>query len=290
MPFPPGGPTDLIGRMVAQRLSAVWNQTVVVENRAGASGSIGSNFVARSAPDGYTLVFSNNATHGAYEQLNPRNTPYQTLRDFTPVALIGIAPLVLIARSTLDVKDARELIAHARANPGKLNYASPAYGSSPHLATELLKLATGTDIVHVPFTGAAPAMNALISGNVDIYMGGVSTVRPHVREGRARALAAVYGQRVRSWPDLPTMAEQGINGVEYDSWYGLLGPANMPAPLVAAINDSVRRAMTNDEARQTLENFGIEAKLGTPAEHAASIREEMARTARVIREANIRVE
>jgi len=290
VPFPPGGPTDLFGRLVAQRLSTVWSQPVIVDNRAGASGTIGSGYVAKAPPDGYTLVFSNNATHGAVEQLNPRNTPYRTMRDFAPVALIGVAPLILIVRSSLPVHNARELVAYAKANPGKLNYASAAFGSAPHLASEMLKLAAGIDIVHVPFNGAAPALNALISGNVDMYMGGVSSVRPHVNSGRARAIAAVFGSRISVWPDLPTMAEQGITGVEYDSWYGLLAPAAVPAPIVAAINAAVRKGMEGDEVARTLANFGVERRVGSPEDLANVIRAEMARTARVIRDAHIRID
>ena len=288
--FPPSGPTDLIGRLLAQRLSAHWGQPVVVDNRPGASGTIGSVAVARSAPDGYTLVFSNNATHGAVEQLSPRNTPYRTLTDFTPIALVGIAPLVMIVRASLPAANAAEFVALARREPGRITYASAAFGSAPHLASELLKLSAGINMVHVPFNGTAPATQALISDNVDMYMGGVSSVRPLVTSGRARALGVVFGERLHSWPDLPTLAEQGIRGVEYDSWYGLLGPAGMAPALVAQINAAVRQALDGDEVLRQLESFGLERKVGTPEELAATIRSEMSRTAEVIRAANITVE
>jgi len=290
IPFPPGGPTDLIGRLLGQRLSAVWSQPVVVENRAGASGTIGSNHVARSAPDGYTLVFSNNATHGSVEQLSPRHTPYRTLTDFTPISLVGIAPLVMISRATLPVQNAAEFVELARRDPGRLTYGSAAHGSAPHLASELLKLAAGIDLLHVPFNGAAPATQALITGTIDMYMGGVSTVRPLVESGRARALGVVYGERLSNWPDLPTLAEQGIRGVEYHSWFGLLGPAGIPAPLLAQINAATRRALEGDELRAQLASLGLERKTGTPEELAATIREEMSRTAEVIRAARIAVD
>ena len=288
--FPPGGPTDLIGRLLAQRLSTHWGQPVVVENRAGASGTIGSVAVARAAPDGYTIIFSNNATHGAVEQLSPRNTPYRTLADFTPLALVGIAPLVMIARASLPATNAAEFVALAKRQPGRLTYASAAYGSAPHLASELLKLAAGIDLVHVPFNGAAPATQALLSDNVDMYMGGVSTVRPLVATGRVRALGAVYGHRLGNWPDLPTLAEQGIRGVEYDSWYGLLGPAGMAPGLVAQINAAVRRALDGDEVRQLLEGYGLERQTGEADKLTEVIRVEMSRTAEVIRAANITVQ
>jgi tripartite-type tricarboxylate transporter receptor subunit TctC len=290
IPFPPGGPTDLLGRLLGQRLAAHWGQPVVIDNRAGASGTIGSNAVARAAPDGYTLVFSNNATHGAVEQLSPRNTPYRTLTDFTPVALVGIAPLVLVVRSTLEVRDVRDLVALAKASPGRLSYGSAAFGSAPHLGSELLKLSAGIDILHVPFNGAAPATQALISGNIDMYMGGVSTVRPLVESGRARALAAVYSRRLRNWPELPTMAEQGVTGVEYDSWYGLLAPAGLPAPLLASLNAATRAALDGDAVRDQLEALGLERQLGTPEELIATIRSEMSRTAAVIAAGAVKVE
>ncbi len=288
--FPPGGPTDLIGRLLGQRLSAVWNQPVVIENRAGASGTIGSNHVARSAPDGHTLIFANNATHGAVEQLSPRNTPYRTLTDFTPISLVGIAPLVMIGRATLPAQNAAEFVQLARREPGKYTYGSAAHGSAPHLASELLKLAAGIDLLHVPFNGAAPATQALISGNIDIYMGGVSTVRPLVDSGRARALGVVYRERLGNWRDLATLAEQGIRGVEYDSWYGLLGPAGIPAPLLAQLNAATRRALEGEEMRAQLESFGLVRMTGTPEELTATIREEMSRTAEVIRAARINVD
>ncbi len=288
--FPPGGPTDLIGRLLGQRLAAVWSQPVVIENRAGASGTIGSNYVARSAPDGHTLIFANNATHGAVEQLSPRNTPYRTLTDFTPISLVGIAPLVMIGRATLPAQNAAEFVALAKREPGRYTYGSAAHGSAPHLASELLKLAAGIDLLHVPFNGAAPATQALISGNIDIYMGGVSTVRPLVDSGRARALGVVYRERLGNWRDLPTLAEQGIRGVEYDSWYGLLGPAGIPAPLLAALNAATRRALDGEEIRAQLEGFGLVRMTGTPEELTATIREEMSRTAEVIRAARINVD
>jgi tripartite-type tricarboxylate transporter receptor subunit TctC len=287
--FPPGGPTDLLGRFLGQRLSALWNQPVVVDNRAGASGTIGSGQVARSAPDGYTLIFSNNATHGAVEQLNPRGTPYRTLTDFTPIALMGIAPLVMMVRANLEARDARGFVELAKAQPGRISYASAAIGSAPHIASELLAMTAGIQMLHVPFNGAAPAVQALISDNVDMYMGGVSTIRPVVRTGRARALGVVYGSRLRSWPEVPTLKEQGID-VEYDSWYGLLGPAGIPAPLLAQLNQAVNTVLQGDEARERLESFGVERQLGPPEGLTTVIRGEMERTAALIRAGALKAE
>ena len=290
IPYPPGGPTDLVGRMVSQRLSESWKQSVVVDNRAGASGSIGSDFVAKSTPDGYTLVLGNNASHGAYELLNPKNTPYRTLRDFAPVALFGIAPLIMISRSTLDVKSIREYVAYAKANPGKLNYASAAIGSSPHFGGELLNITAGIKVVHVPFNGTAPALQALLSGSVDSYMGGVSSVMGLVRDGRARALGVVGAQRTEQVPDLPTLAEQGFPGVEYDSWYGLLAPVAVPVATLDKINIDTNRGLGGDDSKNQLLKLGFERKLGSRAEFAQLLVKEGERTQRVIREAKIQVE
>jgi tripartite-type tricarboxylate transporter receptor subunit TctC len=196
----------------------------------------------------------------------------------------------MVARADLPARNAAEFVALARQQPGKLTYGSAAVGSAPHLASELLKLAARIDLLHVPFNGAAPATQALISGNIDMYMGGVSTVRPLVASGRARAMGVVYAERLGNWPDLPTLAEQGVTGVEYDSWYGLLGPAGIPAPLLAQLNAATRRALEGEEVRVQLEGFGLVRKTGTPEELAATIREEMSRTAEVIRAAGIAVE
>lgn len=290
VPFPPAGPTDLVGRLVAQRLREPWQQPVVVENRPGASGTTGSQVAAQSAPDGYTLVLGNNASHGAYEILNPRQAPYQTLRDFAPVALVGFAQLIMIVNSNLPVRNMAEFVAYARANPGRLNYASAAFGSATHLACELLKLNTGITMEHVPFNGAAPALLALANGDVHVYMGGVSSVQALVNDGRARAIAAVSDQRVPQMPDLPTTTEQGLPGLAWDSWYGLLAPARVPVPILDKINADARAALDGPEVYAQLQRYGMERKLGSRAEFETAVRGEIERTTRVVRAANIRVE
>ena len=290
VPFPPAGPTDLVGRLVAQRLRDAWQQPVVVENRPGASGTTGSQVVAQSAPDGYTLVLGNNASHGAYELLNPRQAPYQTLRDFAPVALVGLAQLIMIVNANVPARNMQEFVAYARANPGRLNYASAAFGSATHFACELLKLSTGITMEHVPFNGAAPALLALANGDVHVYMGGVSSIQALVADGRARAIAAVSDQRVPQMPDLPTTAEQGLPGLSWDSWYGLLAPARVPTAILDKINADARQVLDGQEVYAQLQRYGMERKLGTRAEFETAVRNEIERTARVVRDANIRVE
>jgi tripartite-type tricarboxylate transporter receptor subunit TctC len=288
VPYPPGGPTDLVGRLVAQRLSDLWKQPVVVENRAGASGTIGSEFVARAPADGYTLLLGNNSSQGAYELLNPSTTPYHTLKDFAPVGLIGVAPLIMIAGAHLPVKDINEYVAHAKANPGKLNYASAAIGSAPHLGAELLNLVAGIKVQHIPFNGTAPALQALTAGTVDSYMGGASSVMGLVNAGKARVMGAVSENRISAVPDVKTLKEQGVN-VAYDSWYGLLAAANVPAPILDKINADMRKVLDGDTTRSDLEKLGFERQLGTRAEFLAMLKSEVERTQKIIKDAKIDV-
>lgn len=288
VPYPAGGPTDLVGRLIAQRLAELWKQPVIVENKAGASGVIGSETVARAPADGYTLLLGNNASQGTVELLNPSTTPYRTMKDFAPIALVGVAPLVMVSGPQLKVNDIKEYIAHAKANPGKLNYGSAALGSAPHLASELLNIVAGIKVEHIPYNGAAPALQALVSGTVDSYMGGVSSVKPHVDSGKAKIMGAVSERRLSALPDVPTLKEQGID-VAYDSWYGLMAPANVPKPILEKINADVRKAFDGDETRAALEKLGFERQLGTRAEFTAMLKKEIERTSKIISEAKIEV-
>lgn len=285
--FPPGGPTDLYVRTLAKMLTARWNQAVVVENKAGASGSIGGVHVMKSTPDGYTLLFTNNAANGAYEQLNPKAVAYRTMRDFAPVALFGISPSIMVVRATLPVNNATEFVALLKASPGKYTYATSAIGSSPHMASELFQMATGTKMLHVPYSGAAPLITALIGGTVDMYVGGASTVMPHVRSGKLRTIGAVHPTRLASAPDVPTLVEQGIKGVEYASWFGLLAPAATPVPILDKLNADILKVMDSEEMRTQLKGFGIEAQLASRAQFTQTVIEEIERAGRVIKAANM---
>jgi tripartite-type tricarboxylate transporter receptor subunit TctC len=288
VPYPPGGPTDLVGRLVAQRLSELWKQPVVVENKAGASGTIGSDYVARADPDGYTLILGNNASHGAYELLNPTSAPYHTLTDFAPVALVGIAPLLMIVNNEVPADNIKDFIAWVKANPGKVNYASAAIGSAPHLASELLNVTAGLDMTHIPFNGTAPAIQALLSNSVQVYMGGVSSVKPQVDAGKAKFIGAVSSERVSALPDLPTLIEQGVD-VAYDSWYGLLAPAKVPADILDKINADVTKVLSGDDVKADMAKLGFERKLGTREEFKARLENEVTRTKKLIEDAKIEV-
>ncbi len=285
--YPAGGPTDIYVRAMAKHLSDMWKQPVIVDNKAGASGSIAAMQALKATPDGYTLLFTNNAANGAYEVLNPKTATYRTLRDFAPVALFGLSPSIMVVRAGLPVKDAKEFVAMAKANPGKLTYGSSAIGSAPHLASELLQSVAGIKLLHVPFNGAAPVMQALLSDTVDMYIGGASTVMGQVRNGKLRAIGAVHATRLQSAPDIPTMAEQGFKGVEYASWFGLLASAQVPGPLLDQINADCRKVMDLPEMRAQLQTFGIEYTSYTRPQFLQVVKEEVERSSKVVSEGKI---
>lgn len=290
VPYPAGGTTDILGRLVGQRLSERWKQPVVVENRAGASGSIGSAFVAKAAPDGYTLVLANSASHGAYELLNPGKAPYDSLRDFAPITLLAIVKQVLVVRPSLEARSAAELVGLAKANPGKLNYGSSAIGSAPQLAAELFKLVAGVDLVHVPFNGAAPAMNALLGGSIQVMFASAPTASEQVRAGKLRALGVASARRTPLLPDVPTMAEAGVAGVEMDSWFGLMAPAGVPRDLLARLNADTLRATDGEDVREAFAKIGYERATGTPEALTELMKSERERVGRVVREAKLKGE
>jgi tripartite-type tricarboxylate transporter receptor subunit TctC len=275
---------------VGQRLSELWKQPVIAENRPGAGGSIGAALVAKAPADGYALVLGNSASHGAYELLYPANPPYHSIRDFTPLSLLAMSKLVLVVKPSIEAKTARELVALAKAQPGKLNYASPSIGSSPHLGMELFKLNAGVDMVHVAFAGAAPARTALLAGTVDVYMGTVAGMMDLARQGKVRVLAAVSSRRAEEAPDIPSMTEAGYPGTEMDTWYGLLGPAGMPADLAAKINADIRRVVDGEEMRRQFVKLDFERSTGSPQEFLALMQREREKYARLIRDAKIKGE
>jgi len=283
IPYPPGGPTDLLGRLVAQGLSDLWGKPVVVENKAGASGTIGADYVARSEPDGYTLVLGNNASNGTYELLNPSTAPYITMRDFAPVSMVALSPQVMIISPNLGVKDVKSFVDLARSKPGELNYGSSAIGSAPHLAAEMFKLAAGVDIKHIPFNGAAPVMQAVVSGTVQMYIGAPSTVMPQVDAGKAVLIGALP-----PLPDVPTFREAGIDLV-YNSWFGVLAPAKTPEPVLDKLNADITTVLTKDEIRKQLSDLGFVAETGSRADFVKAIEEETATTRKVIEAAHIEV-
>ena len=290
VPYAPGGTTDILGRLVAQRLSELWKQPVLVDNRAGASGSIGANLVAKSPANGYTIGLANNASNGAYELLNAKAAPYDTLRDFAPVSLLAYVRQVLVVHPSVPARNAREFVDLLKSRPGKLNYGSSALGSAPHFAAEQFRIVAGVDIVHVPYNGAAPAMAALLGGSIEFMFASVPTATDQVRAGKLRALALASGGRSDLLPDVPTMAEAGFPGVEMDSWFGLLAPAGVPSDILSKLNGDTRRAVDGEDVRAQFSKLGFERVTNTRESMADMLKTERDRLTRLIREAKIKGE
>src|SRR5512143_2406001 len=219
VPFPPGGPLDTIGRAIAQKLTEAWGQSVVVDNRPGAGGNIGADLVAKSAPDGSTVVMGALSTHAVNPSLYP-SMPYDAAKDFAPITLVAVTPNVLVVNPALPVRSVQELVAYAKANPNKLSFGSGSNGSAGHLAGELFKVETGTDVVHVPYKGAAPAMQALLAGDTQFMFDNLASAMPQVKAGKLRALAVTTAKRTGLAPELPTMAEAGVPGFDIATWFG----------------------------------------------------------------------
>ena len=287
LPFPAGGPTDTLGRQLAQQLQTMLGQSVVVDNRAGANSAIGSDIVAKSPADGYTLLF--NASIFA---INPHlvKLPYDIHRDFTPIALIAKAPLLIAVNRDLPVKNVRALIAYAKSNPGKLNFGIGSNGSAGHLAQESLRTIAGIDIVMVPYKGSSSAYVDLIGGRLQGFTDPVLGALPQVQGGTVRALAVTSSRRLSVLPDVPTVAESGVPGFEFHSWYGLWGPANLPRPVVARLNAEIARWISSPEVRAQFDQLGYETQAGTPEDFARFVRDDSALSAKIIRDAGIKAE
>ena len=289
VPFPPGGPADVLARTVGDRIAAALGQPVVVDNRPGAGGNIGMELVAKAAPDGHTLALApaGNLT------VNPslyRNVPYDVGRDFAPVTVIAAVPNVLVVNPQVPAKDLAELIAYAKANPGRLNYSSPGPGSGAHLAGELLKSSAGIDIVHVPYSGIAPAVTAVIAGDVQLMFAGAPSALPQVAGGKLRALAVASPKRIASAPALPTLSEAGLPGFDVTSWYSIVAPAATPPAVVERLQKEIARALTSPDVKAKLTGIGAEPIANTPEEFAAMMRVETAKWSKIVKDANIRIE
>ncbi len=287
IPFPAGGPTDTLGRQLAQALSTSLGQSVVVENRAGGNSAIGSDAVAKAAPDGYTLLF--NASLFA---TNPHlvKLPYDIHRDFTPLALVARAPLLIAVNNDLPAKNVAELIAYAKANPNKLNFGIGSNGSAGHLAQELLKSNAHVDIQMIPYKGSTPAYADLIGGRLQGFTDPVLGAIGQVQGGKVRALAVTSTKRLSALPDVPTVAESGMPGFEYYSWYGLWGPPGLPADVVQKLNAEVNRWLAQPDVKAQFDKLGYEAQPGTPAQFDRFVREASARDAQIIKNAGIKAE
>jgi tripartite-type tricarboxylate transporter receptor subunit TctC len=289
VPFPAGGPLDATGRAIAQKLTEAWGQSVVVDNRPGAGGNIGADLVAKSPPDGYTVVMGALSTHAVNPSLYP-SMPYDAVKDFAPITLIAVTPNVLVVNPALPVKSVRELIAYAKANPNKLSFGSGSNGSAGHLAGELFKVETGTDLVHIPYKGAAPAMQALLAGDTQLMFDNLASAMPQVKAGKLRALAVTTAKRSSLVPELPTMAEAGVPGFDIATWFGLLAPAGTPKEVIAKWNADVVKILDSPEMREKLMAQGAEPTPTTPAQFAAFIAAELPKYARIVKSSRAKVD
>ena len=289
VPFPAGGGTDIVARAISVKLTEAWGQQIIIDNRGGAGGVIGADTVAKSTPDGYTLLFG---TPGALV-INPllnSKLPYNAAKDFAPVSLLALNPQLLAVHNSMPVGTVKELIAYAKAQPGKLNYASVGEGTPNHLAMELFKSMTGTQMVHVPYKGAAPAVTDLVGGQVNLMFNPMPPLMPHVKSGRLKALGVGGTQRSPALPDVPTIAEAGVPGYEYVTWYSIVVPAKTPRAIIDKINSRLAAVLAIPEVALRLSSQGAEPRSSTPEELTRLIQEDYKRLGAVIRSAGIKGE
>lgn len=287
--FPPGGPTDVIVRIIGQRVNEAHGVPVIADNRGGAGGIVGTEIVARAAPDGYTFLVG---TAGGMT-INPNlhaTLTYEPFRDFAPVGMLVLNPQLLVAHPALPAKTVKELVALAHARPGQLNFASAGAGTATHLGLELLKLTTGIEVVHVPYKGGAPATTDLIAGQVQLLWISIPSVLPHVQAGRLRALAVSTAKRSASAPEVPTVAESGYEGFEYSNWNALFAPAKTPQAIVKKMNDMIVKTLREPDVARRLSAQGADPAPGTAEELARYMRADDARWKKVIRAAGLRPE
>jgi tripartite-type tricarboxylate transporter receptor subunit TctC len=287
--FPPGGGTDVVARVISQRLSEWWGQGVLVENRAGATGTIGADVVAKAAPDGYTLIMGHVNSHAIAPNLFSK-LPYDALKDFAAVSYVGYVPNVLVVFPAVPARTMKELIALAKAKPGGLNYASSGMGSTQHLAGEMFKQLAGVDIVHVPYKGSGQAIGDLLAGVVSMNFDTMPPVVDHIKSGKLRALAISTPRRVPQLPDVPTFEEEGIVGFDVTNWYGVMAPGGTPKDIVIKLNGDINKAMREPDVRARLEQVGTQLRETRPEEFEAFMKAEVAKYAKLVKDANIRVE
>jgi len=287
-PWTPGGPADLVARPIMQKLSEALGQPIVIENRAGANGVIGSNLVAKAPPDGYTLLFS----HVGPIAISPAiqaDMPYDPVKDFAPITQFVSGPTVLVMRPDIPVKSVKELIDYAKKHPGDVTYGSVGAGSTTHLAGEMLKMMSGAEFVHVPYKGAAPVINDLLGGQIAMAFINVSGALPHIEAGKLRPIAVSTLKRSASLPDLPTVAET-LPGFEVNSWYGFMAPARTPKEITNRLHVEIARILKVPEIASLLKQAGLDPEGTTPEEHAAKIKEEIARWAALVKATGAKVE
>lgn len=286
--FPPGGGTDVMARVLAEKLSTLWQTTVLVENRPGAAGVVAAEYAARQPADGTTLLMTNISNHAIAPSLYPKIS-YSVEKDFTPIMLVGVTPNLLICRTGGPAKTVADVIALCRANPGKVTFGSSGAGASQHLTLEMFKLRAGVDALHVPYRGSAPLLTDLIGGQIDLCFETMTSATPQVQGGKVVPIAQTRTHRAKNFPNVPTLAESGFPGFDAGTWYGLVGPARMNPAMVARMNADMNRVMAMPDVVAKLEGFGAEDGGGTAARFAEFIATERVKWARVVKEANVKV-
>lgn len=287
-PYPPGSSADIIGRIYAAKFTEALGRQFIVDNRAGASGNIAGELVARATPDGYTLLLLN--TPIASSHLLYKSLPFDVVRDFQPIGMLGIAPYLLVVNTSLPVKSVKELVALAKARPGKLNYASTGTGGGLHLTMEMLKTQTGIDMLHVPYKGSSTTVPDMIGGRIDTMFGSAPALLPHVRAGRIRALGISSAKRSAAAPDVPTIAETGVPGFESVSFTSLAAPAATPRSVILLLNAAIAKGAQSTDVSSALSNQGTDTALMTPEESSAFIRDEIEKWNKVVTSAGVRIE
>ncbi len=287
--FPAGGTSDIMARLTGQKLSEAWGQTFIIDNRPGAGGNIGTELVAKAAPDGYTLLVSPGSTLTSNPAVYSK-VPFDTVRDFAPVTMIAGVPNALVVHPSVPVKNVKELIALAKASPGQLAYASTGAGQSTHLSAELLKTSAGINMIHVPYKGSAPALTDIVAGQVSVMFDNLPSVLPFIKSGRLKPLAVSSAARSRALPDLPTVAESGLPGFDVTVWFAVLAPAATPRDIVNRLNAEIVKAINTPDMRQRLAQQGADAIGNTPEEFAAIIKRDLAKWAKVVKDANIKLD
>ena len=288
VPFTPGGSTDIVARLIGQKLTETWGQQFVVDNRPGAGGALGSETVARAAPDGYTILLTNPGP--ALQGPLLRRNPSYRMADFAPIIYVGYTPNIIVANPGLPAGNLKELVAYARANPGKVNWASPGTGSNPHIALEMLKIATGIDVVHVPYKGAPQAFTDLVAGQVDAQYTSLVSAAPHIQAGRLKVLGVSGTKRQAAVPAVETFAEQGVKGADSTLWFALVTAARAPRAIVAKLNAGVNQALQMPDVRNRLEQLGVEIEGGTPEKLGAFIRSQAKRLEPLVNSGKVRID
>lgn len=284
--FPPGGGTDALARVVGQKLQTLWNTTVIIDNKAGAAGVIAADIVSKQPSDGTTLLMAHINSHALAPSLQPK-LGYVVERDFSPICLVGVTPNLLICNEAQPAKSVKDLVALCKANPGKISFASAGGGSAQHLALEMFKLRAGIDALHVPYKGSGPALTDLIGGQVNYCFETMTSATPHVKSGKAIALAQTRTKRAKGHPNVPTMDEQGFSGFDATTWYGLVGPGKLPAAMVQRMNEDINKVLAMSDVQEKLDQYGAEDGGGSSKRFADFIQSEQVKWAKVIKDAKV---